>query len=425
MTAVAGQGESTASTAAGTTAAGTTTAASTAAGTTAAGTTTSGAGAAAAARILRDLRADPGTVRAAADAARGRAVPEGRSLPRHEIVRHVHILLDAVIAMVQGSPDREEMARNAEGLAEDLAAQGVSLAALLTGIQAARSIVLDGLISRLRELVAPDEMAAALAALDAEVAPVMTRMVVVHQEAERRLARTSSVARQKALRRLLVNGDPAAAEELGLDPKRRYHCLVADVSTPREARAADTQIRTTDGVSGLVNGALCRVSSHLPAIAPGPGGDPGGVLMVASPPVGVEELPAAHALCRQGVEIARRHGHTGLRSLIQYAVDLAVAGQPLLSRFLADGMLGRLDPGDPFHRQLAETARVYLSHGSRLDVTSAVLHVHPNTVSHRLRRLGALTGFAHTAEGSGPDDFARAARWWWALDAWLARADQR
>jgi hypothetical protein len=40
--------------------------------------------------------------------------------------------------------------------------------------------------------------------------------------------------------------------------------------------------------------------------------------------------------------------------------------------------------------------------------------VHPNTVKHRLRRLGELTGFT-PPEGS----LAEALRWRWAVDTWL------
>jgi hypothetical protein len=370
------------------------------------------------AQLLREVRADAAAVVAAADAARGRTASEGRTIPRHEVVRHVQILLDAVAAIVEGGTDGEQAIARAESVAADLAAQGVPLGVLLNGIQGARSVVLEGLIGRLRRYLDAEAVVAVLAALDALVAPVMTRMVVAHQEAERSLARTSTAARVKALRRLLATGDPTAAAELDLDPTREYHCLVADVSTPRECRSVEALIRTNDGVSGLVSGSLCRVTPLLPAASAVAQSDRP-VLVVASPPVSVEDLPATHLLCRQAIEAGRSRGHTGLHRVGDYAVDVVMRAQPLLARFLTDELLARLDPGDPFHRQLAVTAHTYLSHGSRLDVTSLALHVHPNTVSHRLRRLGALTGFAHTDDGT--DDFARTARWWWALDAWLAR----
>jgi hypothetical protein len=45
-------------------------------------------------------------------------------------------------------------------------------------------------------------------------------------------------------------------------------------------------------------------------------------------------------------------------------------------------------------------------------VTAGALHVHPNTVRHRLRRLEELTGF-------GPDlSVLGTVRWWWAPHTW-------
>jgi hypothetical protein len=109
--------------------------------------------------------------------------------------------------------------------------------------------------------------------------------------------------------------------------------------------------------------------------------------------------------------------HAGLKPATDYALDLAVGGQRTLTRFLIEGLLARLDRVDPFHRQLAETGHAFISHRGRLDVTAAILHVHPNTVSHRLRRLADLTGFS-VAEEDGRS-FTRSAHWWWAVDDWL------
>jgi hypothetical protein len=289
------------------------------------------------------------------------------------------------------------------------------LAALLTGIQAARSIVLDGIIRRLRAQLSPEELVAVLAALDADVAPLMTRMVVAHQLAERNLARGSSASRGRALRRLLYTGDRAAAEEAGLDPGVRYRCLVADVASAREASmAAETLLRAADdevGVSVLVDGLLCRVAPSLPPV------DGVSLLVVVSPLVTYDELPRTYGLCCEAVDVARTRGHGGLHPITEYAVDLALGAQSLLARFLTDELLGGLDGKDAFHRQLAETAQVYLSNGGRLEATSAALAVHPNTVSHRLRRLAALTGFGSELLG----DLAVAMRWRWALNDWLAR----
>jgi hypothetical protein len=359
---------------------------------------------------LQQIRADRVLVDVASDAARGPAV--GKALPRQEVERHLQAILDAMIAGLLGSPDQAAMLAVANGLAADRAVQGVSLGTLLTGVQRVRSIILEGIIAHAHGQVPADRLLTMLPLLDSQVSALITQMVVIHQEAERALARTAVQARVETLRRLMDTGSAGAAEELGLDPRGRYRCLVVDASTPRQARAVDAALVTADGVSGLVNGYLCRVTSVLPAAD-----RLESVLVVASPPVPVADLPEAHRLCRQGVDLGRAGGHTGLHALTDDALELAVAAQPLLGRMLADSLLAGLDPADAFHRQLAETAAAYLANGGRLDATAAALHVHPNTVAHRLRRLTALTGFSADGDQAG---LGRTLRWWWALRTWLA-----
>jgi hypothetical protein len=90
----------------------------------------------------------------------------------------------------------------------------------------------------------------------------------------------------------------------------------------------------------------------------------------------------------------------------------------MLAGFLSSGLLGALDPADDFHRGLVATALAYLDHGQRLDLTAGALHLHPNTVRYRLRRLQDLTGFGTPAEGL---PVLETIRWWWALRAWSQR----
>ncbi|MEV4677800.1 helix-turn-helix domain-containing protein [Actinomadura sp. NPDC049382] len=80
-----------------------------------------------------------------------------------------------------------------------------------------------------------------------------------------------------------------------------------------------------------------------------------------------------------------------------------------------------MDPDDPFHRELAETALAYLDHGGRIGPTAAALHVHGNTVKYRIRRFQQLTG-RPLLDPAGGAAVARTANRWWALHRWLADA---
>ncbi len=107
---------------------------------------------------------------------------------------------------------------------------------------------------------------------------------------------------------------------------------------------------------------------------------------------------------------------------MELAGEIALAAQPVLAELLGDTLLGALDPGDEFHRELAATALAYLDHGRRLDQTATALHVHPNTVRYRLHRLEAITGMSPTlAEPGARWSVPQTVRWWWALRTWLRR----
>jgi sugar diacid utilization regulator len=170
---------------------------------------------------------------------------------------------------------------------------------------------------------------------------------------------------------------------------------------------------TADGVSGIVNGYLCRVTSQLP-----PAHRLSDTLVVTSPAVPPDRLPQAYQWCREALGVHRAAGARGLRKVSSAAVDIALTSHDALGRMLAEEMLGALDPRDEFHRLLAGTARAYLAHGSKADLTAAALHVHPNTVKYRIRRLGELTGGLDA--GAEPDEaLSLSVRWWWALSTWL------
>jgi DNA-binding PucR family transcriptional regulator len=143
------------------------------------------------------------------------------------------------------------------------------------------------------------------------------------------------------------------------------------------------------------------------------------VLIVTTPPVPLDRAPAAYRLAVTALHAPRTGAAAGMRSVVDLAGETALAGQPMLAGFLSDSLLRALDRADDFHRDLVATARAYLDHGQRLDRTAAALHLHPNTVRYRLRRLQELTGFG----ASGAQlTVLETMRWWWALSAWADRA---
>ncbi|MET0415664.1 MAG: helix-turn-helix domain-containing protein [Actinoplanes sp.] len=397
--------------------------------------------------LVRDLAADDDLVDDVAHAARA-DFPEVAHLPWTESRRHVAALLAAAFTAFIRSYDRADTgeydrADTGEFAATDFgealrfgaerAALGVPVAGLLSGVHAGRSRLLEIAITRGRDADLPhDELLQALLRLDRFGAALERHMVDGYRTAERELNVDDRAARIRVLRRLLL-GDAGPAEDparFGLAGGGRYHCVVSDAADPAQVRALEHAFTRCGGVLAPVDGRLSGLAARLP---PTRTLDPS-VLVVATPPVPLPEAPAAYRLCRTALTAARtattpptqpaepsqphapgQPNANGLVDVTDLAAETALGAQPMLAAFLSAALLTALDPADAFHRQLASTALTYLDHGQRLDLTAAAMHLHPNTVRYRLRRLQELTGFAAPATHL---PMMETLRWWWGLRTW-------
>ncbi|MGI5201927.1 helix-turn-helix domain-containing protein [Spirillospora sp. CA-108201] len=140
---------------------------------------------------------------------------------------------------------------------------------------------------------------------------------------------------------------------------------------------------------------------------------------MAAPPVRPGEVAPMYALGRRALRAGAAAGLTGMRELADLALLTATEAEPELGGLLAAALLPGLDPGEPFHRELAETALAYLDHGGRIEPTAEALHVHGNTVKYRIRRFQELAGRPLLDPAAGAA-VSRTANWWWALHRWLA-----
>ncbi|HET9167954.1 MAG TPA: helix-turn-helix domain-containing protein [Actinospica sp.] len=359
--------------------------------------------------IVERMCGEPAALDAVVRAARAKS-PSVAALPECEVRRNVAALLAAVAqGFAGGAPVPDPAA--ADALAADRVAQGVPLDGLLEGFQAGRAHLLLVLTEQARARgVAPETLIDALVELDGFTTELQNRLIHTYRTHELGQARTGYAIRLQALRALLHGAEGVHAAEAGLDPAKRYHCLIADVTEPREAARVEAVLAAAGGIAGFVDGYLCCVTPRLPA--------PDSVdhmAVVTSPAQPATRLATVYPLCRSALAAARRRALTGLRSITELSAFVAVDAHPELGRVLAADLLPRLDPAKSFHRLLAQTALAYLAHGRQLTPTAAALHVHANTVKHRLRRMTDLTGFGATPA----EPITATLHWWWALDVWL------
>ncbi|MEV0895849.1 helix-turn-helix domain-containing protein [Actinoplanes sp. NPDC049802] len=362
------------------------------------------------ATLVHGLAEDAQLVDDVVAAARAQS-PEAARLPKAESRRYVAALIRAGCAtfLRPGEPDGGDFAEAARFGAEG-AALGVPMAALLSGVHAGRSRILEIAIARGRAAGLPDDvLLQGLLRLDRYGNALERHVLDGYRTAERQLDSDRRAARVRVLRHLLLGEDSDGVDpaRFGLTPGGRYHCAVSDLAEPARVRELERGFARCGGILGPVRGRLCGLTPRLPdltAVAP--------AVLVTTPPVPLEKATEAHRLARLALHAARDRGVTGPHEVTGLAAETALAAQPMLAGFLRHGLLAALDPADEFHRELAGTALSFLDHGQRLDLTASALHLHPNTVRYRLRRLRELTGFGERLT------VLETVRWWWALHTW-------
>ncbi|MGN2636310.1 PucR family transcriptional regulator [Nocardia takedensis] len=113
-----------------------------------------------------------------------------------------------------------------------------------------------------------------------------------------------------------------------------------------------------------------------------------GGLTVAVTEAAAERIPEAADFAHELLDLAlRMHGGPGLH----HFDDLALEYQLTRPGPARDHLAGVLDPLVD-HPDLLETLRVHLRNGLNRRRTARALHIHQNTVDHRIRRIGALLG---------------------------------
>jgi hypothetical protein len=371
--------------------------------------------------VLREMASDAGILDDLVEAARSNS-PVVARLPVAENRRHISLLLAAGLSSFEllADPSERDFAEAAR-LGAERAAQGVPIGGLLCGVQAGRSRALEIAIARGRAAGIADEvLVEVLLDLDRYTGALERHVISGYHAAELELARSNWAARTRVLRGLLLGEEPETPPQelarLGLGADGRYHCVVSDVSDPARLRSVERGLAAHGGVFGTVNGLLTGIAPRLPAS----GTLDASVLVVSSPAAPLDQIRAMYELCVVALSAAGRSGQRGLRSVVDLAGETALAAQPLLARLLRVALLDALNPADDFHRELASTALSYLDHGQRLDHTAAALHVHPNTVRYRLRRLREITALTSIAAEPGERlTVLESVRLWWALRDWL------
>jgi hypothetical protein len=335
-------------------------------------------------------------------------IPDFRRLPADTLGRAVRANVGrALAALRELRPPTPDELEGAAAIGRERAEQGVSVDAVLHAYR----ISVTGVWSRFGELARARgaDVASVLAfseTLWLWADAVMDVVAAAHREVELERTREEQQLRDAfVFAALFGTTDPTELRRdsaaYGLDPDREYVPFRARASTAASRHAA-LVLAGESRLAATLDHDLIGIAVRRPVPVDG-------VCAGVGPPARLAELPAAFALAGRALQTALAFGEEGVFSLSDLSIRPAILidvplGDAFVARFLEPlAELGRL--GD----ELEATLRAWFDRDMRIEETAQALHMHPNTLRHRLRRFEEATD----SNLRSPADLTEL---WWALE---------
>jgi hypothetical protein len=337
-------------------------------------------------------------------------IPDFRRLPAEALARAIRgNVTRALTAVHDLRPPTDAELEQAAAIGRERAEQGLTVDAVLHAYRVTVTAVWSRFGELARERGADVTSVLAFSeTLWLWADAVMDIVGHAHREIELEQAREEQQRRDGFVVALLTGTLDAAelrreSATFGLDADFLYVPFraraPAEAATPHRAAAA---LAEGGGLLTALDRDLAGISIRAPAALPG-------ATIGLGPPARLEALPAAFAMAGRALQTALAFGEEGVFTL----ADLSIRPAVLADEALGDAFTARhLDPLAGLGRmgaELEETLRTWFDCEMRVEDTAKALHVHPNTLRHRLHRFEEATGATLRA----PRDLVEL---WWALE---------
>jgi sugar diacid utilization regulator len=336
---------------------------------------------------------------------------DDHAVPATEMAANSSALVQAALRAINaGRPPSDDELAVAVAVGARRARQGVSLENVLRGVRAGA-----------REALTMVAQVATQTGLDSRATIVLTtalwdwvdEMSVAMAEAHRgvELARVRSHEQQRsALVRGLVHGTfdahtaTARAAASGLDAGVEHIVVCVRPTVDHGAPELERVLLPRAFSAGVI----AEVDGELVAVLPA---EPGGALPLPAgvgAPAPLTGLSRSYREASRARAVAERFGLTGAQRLGDVALLAAVAADEQLGALLVERYVEPVRALGPFGDDLLLTLRTFCEHRQNVESAAVALHVHPNTLRHRLARYEETTG-------ASLRDVRELAEMWWAL----------
>jgi PucR C-terminal helix-turn-helix domain/GGDEF-like domain len=325
-----------------------------------------------------------------------RTLPSYRRVPAEQLAAAFAFELERVLqaARAHGEDVADDELAGLAAIGEARARQRVPAGDMLLAWRIGVQVVLSHSRQVAERLgVAPAEMLEFVQSLLAWSDRAMAITAVAHRRAELDVTITELEERRQVVRGALL-GTLAPedlrvrAERSGLDVTRQYvaiSCRLPEdgTTTSLERRLGfHDAVRPRHGLSAVLEGSFVGLLREPPTAD-------ADITVGVGPPRPLSRLNESFTLASRAARTATAYGLGGVRSFDSLGALPAVMDDTQTGDALARRYLDPLGSSGP---EILQTVRAYFDHQANVEQAADALHVHPNTVRYRLKRLEELSG---------------------------------
>ncbi|CAM4074827.1 CdaR family transcriptional regulator [Kibdelosporangium persicum] len=346
--------------------------------------------------VLDDLAREPARLRAVVDRLVARirvAVPEYAAVPDADLRQGNRRIVTAAIGHLRENrlPDEAEL-REITEVGAERAYQGISLAAVLAAYRVSGEEFWRVLSTAARERGASDSSLLSTLELVWQWLDFVTVAAAeAHREVELRTAREDEQRVGDAVRALLTqpgSGTHRHLLQLGLDPAGRFAALRGRMAAGVTVSVLREHIPVNGVVVAEANRDVLGIVTSPHALGPQFGTFSVGPLGTAA------DLHTSYLTAGRVLAAALRLRRAGTHRLDTLRLACVVATDGDMTSMLSGRIIGPLRAKGSYGEEIWQSILSYVENGLRVDDTAALLHVHPNTVRHRLAQFTELTGLS-------------------------------
>jgi PucR C-terminal helix-turn-helix domain len=209
--------------------------------------------------------------------------------------------------------------------------------------------------------------------------------------ARRDAARLADFLRDMALGRMTEQRLADDSKLYRLDLSIRYFTIRMSVPTQADASTAEGHIRRA-GATSEQRAVQATVDGQIYALAPRRPTAPDGMTIAIGPAVPLSDAHRSFADAEDALRTALAFNVTGTVDLpALLPLPIATAARDLAAR-LSDERLARLDELGQSGADIEKTVLALLDHDKNVEETARALHLHRNSVRHRVSRFQEFTG---------------------------------